>query len=215
MSSEGIIPSLDSKLKAVLLFGPQGAGKGTVGKMIAQAGSHLHLSSGDIFRGLSPNSPAGKLARSYMDQGKLLPDDVTIQIWHYYVSGLVATNRYLPDQQFLLLDGLPRTVEQAKLLEEYLDVQQIVVLDVENREELITRLQRRAKIEGRVDDADPVLLNKRLETYYEKTTPLLEYYPKERITTFNAAQPPLRVLGDVLNELAEKLTCELRPLPGA
>ncbi len=203
----------ETKFRSVLLFGPQGAGKGTVGKILAQAGSHVHLSTGDIFRGLSPSSPSGKLANQYISQGLLVPDEVTVQIWHNYVNGLIATNRYLPEKQFLLLDGIPRTVAQAKALDPYIDLQHVILLDVEDRDELITRLQRRAKIEGRVDDADPGLLNKRLSIYYEQTKQIMDLYPPEMISTFNAGQSPLRVLGDVLDKLADTLTSSERPLP--
>jgi len=210
---ERVIPEISTKFKSILLFGPQGAGKGTVGKILAQAGSHVHLSTGDIFRGLAPDSPAGKVVQKYVSQGLLVPDDVTVEIWHYYVSGLIATNQYQPEQQFLLLDGIPRTTNQAKVLDQYVDIQQVIVLDVDDRDELITRLQRRAKIEGRVDDANRELLERRLEIYYSETEKLIQHYPADRISTFNAAQPPLRVLGDILDKLAETLTCSKSPLP--
>ncbi len=107
MNPESLIPQYNELFRSVLIFGPPGSGKGTLGKFLSSAGNHFHLSSGDIFRGLSPESPAGKLYHHYAGKGLLLPDEVTIQIWHHYVNGLIATNRYFPSQQLLLLDGIP------------------------------------------------------------------------------------------------------------
>jgi adenylate kinase len=192
--------------RAILLFGPPGSGKGTLGKFLSSAGNHFHLSSGDIFRGLSPESPSGKLYHSYASQGLLLPDEITIQIWHHFVHGLIATNRYFPSQQFLLLDGLPRTVHQADLLQKYIVIEQIIVLEIENTERLIRRIQRRALIEKRTDDMDVKVLQTRMEVYQKETLKVLSRYPKEKISTFNADQKPLEVLRDVLIRLSTLLS---------
>jgi adenylate kinase len=194
-----------SKFRSILLFGPPGSGKGTLGKFLSSAGNHFHLSSGDIFRGLSPESPSGKLYHSYASQGLLLPDEITIQIWHHFVHGLIATNRYFPEQQLLLLDGLPRTVHQAELLEKYIHIEKVLVLEVENTEHLIQRIQRRALIEKRGDDRDPKVLRTRMEIYKQDTMKLLDHYPEELISRFNADQKPLEVLRDVLVGLSSLL----------
>jgi adenylate kinase len=99
MSHNPIIPDHPEPFRTCLIFGPPGSGKGTLGKFLSSAGNHFHLSSGDIFRGLSPESPAGKLYHQYAGKGLLLPDEVTIEIWHHFVHGLIATNRYFPSQQ--------------------------------------------------------------------------------------------------------------------
>src|SRR5689334_7523772 len=72
---KALINSSPRKYRSILIFGPPGAGKGTLGKFLSSAGNHFHLSSGDIFRGLSPESPAGKIYHSYAGKGHLLPDD--------------------------------------------------------------------------------------------------------------------------------------------
>lgn len=192
--------------RSVLIFGPPGSGKGTLGKFLSSAGNHFHLSSGDIFRGLSPESPAGKLYHSYAGRGLLLPDEVTLEIWHHYVHGLIATNRYFPSQQLLLLDGLPRTLRQADLLEKHIETLGIIVLDMENFDELIKRLQRRALIEKRLDDMDPNVLRTRMEVYTKDTTKVLGRYPEKQIFRFNADQKPLAVLRDVLLTLTPLLS---------
>jgi len=184
--------------KSILLFGPPGSGKGTLGKFLSTAGNHCHLSSGDIFRGLSPDSPAGLLFESYAGQGLLVPDSVTIKIWNHYVWGLIATNSYFPTKQYLLLDGLPRTVKQAEMMDKLINIRHIIVLDIKKEDILIERLRRRAIIEKRGDDTDPNVLKKRMEVYKESTEKLLDHYPKELISRFNADQKPLEVLRDVL-----------------
>ncbi len=194
------------KYHSVLIFGPPGAGKGTLGKFLSSAGNHFHLSSGDIFRGLSPESPAGKIYHSYADKGHLVPDDVTVSIWHHYVEGLIATNRYFPSEQLLLLDGIPRTAPQIKLLEPYIDVIHIIVLETPNIQELIKRIKRRALLEKRTDDLDEKVLQTRMKVYQEATQEILSHYPPSSISRFNADQKPLEILRDVLAALSHLLS---------
>jgi adenylate kinase len=192
--------------RSILIFGPPGSGKGTLGKALAGEGKHFHLSSGDIFRGLSSDSPAGKLYQTHASKGHLVPDDVTIQIWEQYVKGLIATNRYFPKKQFLLLDGIPRTEKQVEILQGRIEVVSIIVLEVKETSELIARIKRRAVIEGRMDDVDENVLRTRMEVYQRDTAKLLRHYPKELISTFNAARRPLEVLQDVLDKLGPLLS---------
>lgn len=203
---EHIIPQIEEKFQSVLIFGPPGSGKGTQGKFLSSAGNHFHLSSGDVFRGLSPESPAGKLYHKYAGKGQLLPDDVTIEIWHHYVMGLIATNQYFPKEQLLLLDGIPRTVKQAEILERYIEVKKIVLLETKDKNFLVQRLKRRALIEKRHDDKDESILMKRMEIYEKETFPVLEFYPEKLITRFNADQRPLEVLRDILISLSDLLS---------
>ena len=194
-----------NKYRTILLFGPPGAGKGTVGRLLGAAGNHVHLSSGDVFRGLDPESPSGKIYSSYASLGNLVPDEVTIQVWHQYVEGLIATNRYSPKKQLLLLDGIPRTPAQATVLDNYIDVVKVLFLKMPNLDHLIARLKKRAIIEKRQDDAQEEVLKKRMQVYETETISLLQHYPKESISTINADQKPLEVFRDVLVELAHLL----------
>ena len=206
VQNQSLLEKFDHPLRSILIFGPPGSGKGTLGKFLSSAGNHFHLSSGDIFRGLSPESPAGKLYYTYASKGHLLPDEATACIWHNYVEGLIATNRYSPHQQILLLDGVPRTVGQAALLDKHLNILKIIVLETSNTEGLIQRMKRRALIERRVDDLDEKVLRTRMEVYKNETATLLDHYPKSVISRFNADQRPLEVLRDVLIELSDLLS---------
>jgi adenylate kinase len=205
MEENALIPQHKEPFRSVLIFGPPGAGKGTLGKFLSSTGNHFHLSSGDIFRGLSPESPAGKLYHTYANKGLLLPDEVTLNIWHHFVHGLIATNRYFPSQQLLLLDGIPRTTKQAELLAKHVRIEGIIVLEMQSMEKLIKRLQRRALIEKRLDDMDPKILQTRMEVYEKDTAKLLKFYPDALISKFNADQKPLEVLRDVLVGLSDLL----------
>ena len=206
MYKEVLIPAYTLPFRSILIFGPPGSGKGTLGKFLSSAGNHFHLSSGDIFRGLAPESPAGQLYHNYASRGLLLPDEVTIQIWEHYVHGLIATNRYFPEQQLLLLDGIPRTIRQADLLEKLIQIEKVIVLEVADVEELIKRMQRRALIEKRMDDMDAEVLRTRMEVYSKDTAKLLNHYSSDQVIRFNANQSPLNVLRDVLVSLSDLLS---------
>jgi len=188
----------ENKPKAVLLFGPPGAGKGTVGATLCAAGNHYHLSSGDIFRGLPPESPNGKVFFEYAKNGKLVPDEVTLEIWWRYTQGLIDTNQYDPAKQLLVLDGLPRTAAQAKLIEKYVDVVHIINLEIKDEEVLFDRIGGRAKTSGRADDGDRAIIANRLQEYHDKTSAVLGCYSEDIISSVNAEKTQVEVLRDVL-----------------
>ncbi len=197
---------MKNRYRAVFLFGPPGSGKGTQGKFLSGAGNHFHLSSGDIFRGLSPNSPSGKLFHKFANKGAFMPDDITIDIWQRYVSGLIDTNQYFPRDQLLLLDGIPRTLNQAKILDEYVDVQKIISLKSDNHDVFIKRIQKRALIERRHDDSNDSVLKTRMEVYNRETLQVLGHYDDDIVHYYNANQRPLEVLRDILIDLSDILS---------
>lgn len=201
-----LIPLHTEPFRSVLILGPPASGKGTLGKFLSSAGNHFHLSSGDIFRGISPESPAGRLYHSYAGKGLLLPDEATIEIWHHYAHGLIATNRYFPSQQLLLLDGIPRTLRQAELVEAHVEVLAVIALEINDPKILLKRIERRALIEKRADDRDPEILKTRMEIFQKETAALLSYYPPALTYRFDAEQRPLEVLRDVLMRLSSLLS---------
>lgn len=206
MDNDTLIHPYEGKFSTILLFGPPGSGKGTLGSFLSSAGTQYHLSSGDIFRSLPTYSPAGKLYYSYASKGQLLPDKETIEIWKYYVQGLIATNSFYPESQDLLLDGIPRTREQAEMLSHYVNIRHIIVLDVSNPQELIKRIQNRARLEGRIDDVDVDVLQTRLDIYEQQIDQILQFYPNHLISKVDGCQKPLEVLRDVLVRLSHLLS---------
>ncbi|MCL2207680.1 MAG: nucleoside monophosphate kinase [Fibromonadales bacterium] len=184
---------------AYLIFGAPGSGKGTVGAKLAATTGVKHLSTGDIFRGLSPVSENGKLFASYAGAGKLVPDEVTVQIFSRYIGGLIDTNKFDPAKDSFLLDGIPRTVAQAELIKSVVEIKHIFVLDIPDYSVIIERLLKRAKIEGRKDDADESVIKARLKEYEEKTAAVLSAYDSKLITKINGSQSPDEVFRDTLS----------------
>ena len=157
----------------IVLFGPPGAGKGTQSERLKEKYDLVHISTGDVFRALDPNSELGKLAKSYSDNGNLVPDEVTISILETEVL------KY-PDAKGVIYDGFPRTSAQAEALDTFLankntSVSLMLSLEVPE-EELRTRLLGRAQVSGRADDADPKIIQNRIDTYLKSTAPVADYY---------------------------------------
>ena len=193
------------KYRALVLFGAPGSGKGTQGKFLSKVTNHLHISSGEILRDLPRDSELGKLFHGYMDKGELGPDDMMIEVFKEYIENLVSKGKYDPENQLLMLDGIPRTVPQVKLLEALVEVEKVVFFDVGSKEALMERISKRAAIEGRADDTSMSILEERMNVFEGKTLKVMGAYPKEKLITINAAQGPLFVLKDVLNHLTPLL----------
>jgi len=184
--------------KSVLIYGPPGAGKGTVSKAINLSDSVCHVSTGDIFRNIDPTSKNGKMISRYLEKGILLPDDFTVGIFNEYVEKKIKDGLFNPEKDFLLLDGIPRTLKQATLLEKNVKVEYIIVLEMKDKNRLIARMKNRSLIENRSDDADENVLKKRIDIYLNDTTKILKHYPKDIIYNFNADQKKLEVIRDIL-----------------
>jgi adenylate kinase len=158
----------------IVLFGPPGAGKGTQSERLISTYGLIHLSTGDIFRyHLKNNTELGILAKSFMDQGKLVPDEVTIDMLKNEVMKQENPKGFI-------FDGFPRTIPQATALDHLLEelhteISIMLALDVEE-EELKVRLKNRAIVSGRADDADPEVISKRISVYKNETAPVKEFY---------------------------------------
>lgn len=193
---------MNNLYNTILIYGPPGVGKGTVCKCLSLSDSVVPVSTGEIFRRLGPNSKLGRLIKSYLDKGDLIPDDMTIDVWHEFVQNKIKSKEYMPSRQYLLLDGIPRTLKQASLLERYVRVNYVIVLDMKDTSKLIARMKKRALIENRTDDLDEKVLNNRIKIYLSDSTKLLKHYPENIIFHFNADQKKLEVIRDILIKFA-------------
>ena len=191
----------DARHAAVLLFGVPGAGKGTQGKAIGQLPGFFHVSSGDIFRALDPESDDAKKVREYSSRGELVPDDLTIQIWKNWLDDQIAAKRYQPDKDLLLLDGIPRNVPQCEILEKYIRVLTVIHLASSDDDPMVQRIKNRAIVSGRTDDADETVIRRRFEVYRAESAPLLDFYPSDVIADVDPVGTPTEVLARVLGSL--------------
>jgi adenylate kinase len=161
----------------IVLFGPPGAGKGTQSDRLIAKYDLVHLSTGDIFRSnIKGETELGKLAKSYMDQGQLVPDSVTIDMLRSEVLKHENAKGFI-------FDGFPRTNAQAQALDEFLIAQNtsitlMVALEVEENE-LKTRLLKRAEVSGRADDANPEVIANRIAVYNNETSPVKSFYQNQ------------------------------------
>ena len=161
-----------------IIFGPPGSGKGTQSTRIAEKYNLVHTSTGDIFRKeIRDGSPLGLQVQSIIEKGELVPDDLLVDI----LKAALQRAREGKINGFVM-DGFPRTLRQAldfdRLLSETGEsVSLVLALDVDE-EEIVTRLLKRAQLEGRKDDTEEVIRN-RMKVYHAQTSPLTEYYQKQ------------------------------------
>ncbi|MBX2930123.1 MAG: adenylate kinase [Saprospiraceae bacterium] len=158
----------------LILFGPPGSGKGTQAAKLVERYNLLHISTGDLFRyELSHNTPLGILARSYMDKGELVPDEVTIGMLRNKVEAHPEVDGYI-------FDGFPRTTPQAEALDALLaergqSISRLIMLDVPE-EEVVNRLLARGKDSGRADDINAEIIRNRFTVYQKETAQVFDFY---------------------------------------
>jgi adenylate kinase len=197
--------SHDSGIKkpALILLGAPGSGKGTQGKTLGSVPRFFHCACGDVFRSLDTRTALGQQFVHYSSRGELVPDELTIELWKAQIDNLADTHIYKPDIDILVLDGIPRNVEQARILERYLDVLQVFHLSCPNRNELARRMRKRALKDNRIDDASDRVIDQRIATYEAETKPILEFYSKDRVTNIDATQSPIKVLSEIIDRVLE------------
>jgi len=187
----------------IVLFGKPGAGKGTQAEFLKDKYNLVHLSTGDIFRfNIKNDTDLGRLAKTFMDKGDLVPDEVTIKM----LQSEVDKN---PQAAGFLFDGFPRTIAQAEALDAFLaskeeEITATVALEA-NDEILVQRLLERGKTSGRPDDQDEEKIRNRYQEYNEKTAPLMDYYKAQNkfyaVDGIGSIQEVTERLSVVLDEL--------------
>lgn len=186
------------KYKTFLLFGAPGSGKGTQGKTLGSIPRFFHCPCGDVFRSIDTRTKVGQAFLEYSSKGQLVPDEVTVQLWKVAIDAAVDAHKFKPDIDFLVLDGIPRNVNQARIMEELIEVARVFHLSCPNRDTLFTRLKKRALKDNRLDDANEEVIRRRLDIYDQESKPVLSYYSKNKVNVVDATQPPAKVLFDIL-----------------
>ena len=193
---------MSERFKTILMLGAPGSGKGTQGKMLASCPGFFHHSSGDVFRNLNRDSDLGQTFLSYSSRGELVPDDITIKVWNANIDAHVTLNQFHPGADLLLLDGIPRNPNQAKMMDQYIDVLMVIHLVCDDQQIVIDRLSKRALREKRPDDAREDVIRRRLAIYHEDTRPVLDHYSPDRIRKIDPIGTPLEVFKSVLEAVA-------------
>ncbi len=190
----------------ILLFGPPGSGKGTQSKKLIQHYGLKHLSTGDLLRKeIEEQTPLGRIAQHYIEKGELVPDNVIIGM----IEELFNTHQNVKGFVF---DGFPRTVAQAKALDNMLQHRKrticiMIILEVTDQE-LLKRMLNRAKIEGRKDD-EPHIIEHRIKVYKEQTAPVIDYYKKQDKAFFiNGMQSEEAVFTEICEHIDKYSKCK-------
>ena len=189
-------------MKNIIIFGAPGSGKGTYSDEIVAKYNMGHISTGDVLRSEIKNgTELGKIAKGYIDNGQLIPDELMIDI-------LAKTYDALPKGQGVIFDGFPRTIAQAEALKAMLnkrgqDVTVMLELDVPEAE-LMDRLIKRGIESGRTDDNEETI-KKRLQVYNEQTSPLKEWYKNDgKHCYINGSGDLDRIFADIVAAIDSK-----------
>jgi len=185
----------------IVLFGPPGSGKGTQAQNLIEKFNLKQISTGDLFRfNMKNDTELGKLAKSYIDKGELVPDQVTTDM-------LVDEIRKPTDTAGFIFDGYPRTAVQTEALEKIVkeelndEIDVCLSLVVEDSI-LVERLLKRGEISGRSDDSNVEIIENRIKEYYAKTAEVAELYKQQ------GKYVEINGVGDI-NEISEKLFAEV------
>ena len=190
------------KYRTVLLFGAPGSGKGTQGKILGTIPNFFHCACGDVFRNLTVNRELGRVFVDYSSKGQLVPDEYTIKLWRQAIEAKITMGEFNPENDTLVLDGLPRNTTQAEMLKDALDVRALCYLICTDFEKLVTRLQRRALRENRLDDVNLDVIKTRLATYERETRPVVDFYGEDLVRRVDATQTPIEVLQNIVQILS-------------
>lgn len=190
------------KYRTYLFFGAPGSGKGTQGKTLGTVPGYFHCACGDVFRSIDVRTKLGQAFLEYSSRGELVPDEITVELWRVRIEHGVEAHIFKPEIDHLLLDGIPRNVRQAEIMDDIIDVRKVFHLSCPDRSKLVERLKKRALKDNRLDDANESVIRRRLETYEAESKPLLNQYGRELICEIDALQSPVEVLSQIARVVA-------------
>lgn len=190
-----------SKSRTYLIFGAPGSGKGTQGRALGTLPGFFHCACGDVFRSIDTRTSLGKAFIDYSSKGQLVPDEITVELWRESIQHFIDSRQFKPEVDFLVLDGIPRNVRQAELMDSFIEVKTIFYLRCPDREAVVSRLKKRAVKDNRLDDANETVIRQRLEIYERETQPLLRHYDADRIVEVDALKSPVEVLGAIISKV--------------
>jgi adenylate kinase len=194
-----------TRYRTILFFGAPGSGKGTQGKILGKTPGFYHCACGDVFRSLDPASELGAEFLAYSSRGELVPDEITVRLWHESILKTVKSGKFMPERDYLILDGIPRNVKQASLMEELIEVRRVFHLSCPDRDKLVARLKKRALRDNRLDDANEEVIRHRLATYDSESKPMLEHYSAVQRHDIDATMSPLEVLHGIILGLLDEV----------
>ena len=192
------------KYDTYLIIGAPGSGKGTQGKILGSIPRFFHCACGDVFRSLDTRTEIGQAFLEYSSKGRLVPDEITVQLWHARIAACVRSHAFKPDIDYLVLDGIPRNVNQARLMEEMITVKGVFHLSCPDRSKIVERLKKRALKDNRIDDANDDVISKRLAVYEDESKPVIAHYGRDLITEIDAMASPVEVLHKVVQTILTK-----------
>ncbi len=192
----------------IILFGPPGSGKGTQAKLLEKRFNLVHISTGDLFRyEIGHHTPLGQKAKSYIDKGLLVPDEVTIGMLQNKVEKH-------SDAAGFIFDGFPRTLPQAEALDAFLaqkhsQIDGLLMLEVDD-DEILKRILNRGKTSGRSDDNNEAIIRNRIKVFNEQTAPIFDYYAQKnksfKINGIGSIEEIADRLAQKVRELSEETT---------
>lgn len=205
-SESSIVPSLEScgivpDIRGLLLIGPPGSGKGTIGQKLENLLGFKHLSSGDLIRAAMSNDGLDDPRWGAVSKGGLICEDDLWQLFDSFVSEWRHVREQAAKPNPLIIDGIPRCPGQVSALARRVSVVGVINLECDNQEILVGRLQARAASLGRIDDLQEHILRERLQLFETETRPVVDAYPNEIVRRIDSSQPLSAVLRDVLKNM--------------
>lgn len=191
----------EPEVRGLVLVGPPGSGKGSIGKKLEDLLGFKHLSSGDLIRAAMNGDGQDDPRWAAVRQGGLISEDDLWQLFDDYLLEWGAAGEFTGQRNPLVIDGVPRRLGQVSALARRISVVGVVSLECDDQEVLLSRLQGRGQSQGRSDDLQERVLRQRLQLFESETSPVLEAYPTDMVRRIDASQPLANVLRDVLKSL--------------